>query len=94
MVTEEDQNGDCNAQKLINDEIIERDNHIKYIEKKAYSHIVLHIVFQCCKQRFEAISSSIEWGGCFYVQFSLFACVRNQRQRHISVYQLAEILTI
>ena len=37
-----DQNGDCNAQKLINDEIIERDD-LNYIEKETYSHIVVHI---------------------------------------------------
>ena len=36
-----DQNGNCNAQKLINDKVIERDN-LKYIEKEAYSRIVLH----------------------------------------------------
>ena len=37
-----DQNGDCNAQKLVNDEIIERDDQ-NYIEKEAYSHIVVNI---------------------------------------------------
>ena len=37
-----DQNGDCNAQKLINDEIIERKG-LNYIEKEPYSHTVVHI---------------------------------------------------
>ena len=42
LVVSTDQNGDCNAQKLVNDEIIERDDQ-NYIEKEAYSHIVVNI---------------------------------------------------
>ena len=67
-----------------------------------FSHCHTHC--QCCKQRFEAISSSMKWHRCCYVHFSIFSCVQNNKcQQNLGeicnsqtpetpVYQLAIIL--
>ena len=40
---------------------------------------------QCCTQRFEAISISIEWHRCCYVRFSVSSCVQsNKCQQNLS----------
>ena len=40
---------------------------------------------QCCTQRLEAISSSIEWQRCCYVHFRVFSCVQNNKcQQNLS----------
>ena len=32
---------------------------------------------QRCQERFQVITSSVEWHRCCYVQFSLFSCAQN-----------------
>ena len=56
-----DQNGDCNAQKLINDEVIEREG-LNYIEKEPYFHIVVHIASAAHKdlKQFLVLSNSTD----------------------------------
>ena len=94
MVT--DQNGDCNAQKLINDEIIERGN-LNYIEKEAYSHIAVHIASVAHKdlKQFLVLSNGTDVAMYTLVYFHLFKTTNvnkiwmkfgiHKRQRHSSL---------
>ena len=87
-----------NAQKLINDEIIERDD-LKYIEKEAFSRIVLHIAIAAKKdlKQFLVQSNDTDVVMCSLAYFYVFktmninkVCVKfgiHERKRHIPAYQ-------
>ena len=96
------QNGDCNAQKLINGEIIEGGD-LNYIEKEAYSHIVVHIASAAHKdfKQFLVLSNDTDVAMYTLAYFHVFKTTNvkkiwvtfgiHERQRHIPVYKLAEI---
>ena len=68
-----DQNGDCNAQKLMNNEIIERDD-LKYIEKEVFSRIVLHTASAANKdlKQFLVLSNDTDVGMYNLAYFYVF----------------------
>ena len=70
--------GICNAQELINDEIIERQSKI-YRRGSRFSDCTINC--QCCKERFQVITSSVEWHRRCYVQFSIFSCAQNNESQ-------------
>ena len=98
-----DQNGDCNAQKLINDEVIEREG-LNYIEKEPYSHIVVHIASAAHKdlKQFLVLLNDTDVAMYILAYFHVFKTTDvnkiwvtfgiHERQTDIPVYQLAEIL--
>ena len=89
--------------KLINDEIIERDD-LKYIEKEAYCLIVLHIASAVRKDLKEFLVVSNDTDVVMYnlAYFYMFKTMNvnkiwvkfgiHERQRYIPVYQLGDIL--
>ena len=93
-----DQNGHCKTQKLINDVIIERGN-LKYIEKKAYSHIVLQRKIASAVEKdlkqFLVLSNDIDVAMYNLVYFHVFKTMNinkiwvkfgtHERQRHTSL---------
>ena len=98
-----DKNGVCNAQKLINDEIIERDD-LNCIEEEADSRIVLHTACAAKKdfRQFLVLSNDTDVVMYNLAYFHVYRTTNVnkiwvklgilERQRHIPVHQLAEIL--
>ena len=95
--------GVCNAQKLINHEIIERGD-LNCIEEEADCRIVLHIACAAKKdfRQFLVLSNDTDVVICNLAYFHVYKTMSVNkiwakfgilgRQRHVPVHQLAEIL--
>ena len=70
-----------NAQKLINDEIIERDD-LKYIEKQAFSRIVLHIASAAKKDLKQLLVQSNDTDVAMY-NLAYFCLQHNECQQNL-----------